>query len=286
MRKEILLPALALAGGGAGFLLRRTELDAAYDPVSRLMSMDHPATWILMGLAAVMLAVFVLACRGAEKRNNTPRQWFCAPEDPVYIMLTVSASLILLIAAGFAARELLHARERTVMKIVSVALSVLGALGALAAGRCSYRNEWSEYVPLQLMGPAFCALVWLIVGYQAHAREPEIQLFAWQILAGVSVVMALYNQVSLSLNKCRLWSVCVPGLMGIFLSLVTLADSGSLTMKTVNLFSALYLTAQMYLLLRNAFGAPWPERMPRRAEEDDEEDDEENGIQPLFGPKE
>ena len=36
MRKDILLPCLALGGGGAGFLLRRQQLASAYVPETGL----------------------------------------------------------------------------------------------------------------------------------------------------------------------------------------------------------------------------------------------------------
>lgn len=290
MRKDVLLPALAILGGGAGFVLRRMELGVAYDPVSRLMSMDHPLTWLLIGLTVVLLAAFVLTCRGVEKQKNAPQQWFSAPGDTVYMMLIVSAALLLLACAGVGVWDMKRQHRQNLMLTVSCVLCVLGSVGALAAGRSCYRKQWSDYVPLQLMGPAFCTLAWLVVGYQEQAREPEVQLFAYQILGAVAVLLSLYGMVSLSLKKGNAAIVCVYGLMGIFLSLVTLADGHDPAYTLMCLFSVLYLTAQMYLLLRNAFGPAWPkhlmeERMPRRAEEEDEDDDEENGIRPLFGPK-
>jgi len=286
MRKEILLPAAALAGGGAGFVLRRTQLSAAYDPITRLMSADHPAAWALALLALVLLAAFVLACRDAGKKDHTPAQWFCAPGDVLYMMLTVSGALLLIAAACAGMWELTIEGRQNIMLTLSCGLSVVGAAGALAAGRSCYRKQWSDYVPLQLMGPAFCGLTWLVVCYQDRAREPEVQLFVWQILAGVAVVLALYCAVSLAMGKGGVRPVCLFGLMGVFLSMVTLADGHGLAYTLVCLFAVLFLTAQNYMLLRSAYGPPWPEQMPRRAEEDDDDYDKENHIRPLFGPRE
>ena len=61
MRKDILLPALVLAGGGLGAGLRRWQLTTGYDPQTFLFSPGHPAAWAIpLVTAAVVLALLVL----------------------------------------------------------------------------------------------------------------------------------------------------------------------------------------------------------------------------------
>ena len=55
MRKNIILPALAVAGGAAGFLLRRWQLASAYQPETGLFVPGAPATWALLGLTALLV---------------------------------------------------------------------------------------------------------------------------------------------------------------------------------------------------------------------------------------
>ena len=281
MKREILLPGAALAGGIAGFFLRRTQLAADYDPVTRLMSGDHLSGRLLIGRVVLLAVVFALGCRGAQRRTLTAQQWFRAPNTG-YIMLVVCAGLVLIMAGALGAWEQTRVGQRDLIRLAACVLSILGGAGALMAGRGAYRAVWSEQMSIMLMGPSFAALLWLVSGYQAQARQPEVRLFAWQSLAGVAVVLALYGQVSLSLNKGGPAGTCAAGLMGICLSLTTLADGHGLACNLVCLFSAVYLTAQSYMLLRNAFGDPWPERMPTRAEEDEDDEDD---IRPLFGTK-
>lgn len=284
MKREILLPAAALTGGTAGFFLRRAELAAAYDPVTRLMSSDHPAGRLLIGLAVLLGAVFLLGSRGAGKRGLGAQQWFRAPHTG-YMMLVVCAGLVLMLAGAAGLWEQSRGGQRDLIRMAACILSVLGGAAALMAGRSTYRMLWSEQVSILLMGPAFAALLWLVSGYQAQARQPEVRLFVWQILAGVAALLALYGLVTLSLDKGGAMSTCVTGLLGISLSLITLADGHGLAFNLFYLFCAVYLTAQTYMLLRGAFGAPWPQRMPDRAEEDEDDKDDGDDIRSLFGTK-
>ena len=67
MRKNIILPALAVAGGAAGFLLRRWQLASAYQPDTGLFVHGAPATGALLGLTALLMVVFlVLVCKRRE----------------------------------------------------------------------------------------------------------------------------------------------------------------------------------------------------------------------------
>ena len=49
MRKDIILPGLAVAGGAAGFALRKWQLSAAYHPETGLFTHGFPATYALLG---------------------------------------------------------------------------------------------------------------------------------------------------------------------------------------------------------------------------------------------
>lgn len=64
MGKHYILPALALAGGLAGFGLRLWQRTSALDPVTELFATGAPATLALWGLmAALALAALLLGLR-------------------------------------------------------------------------------------------------------------------------------------------------------------------------------------------------------------------------------
>lgn len=263
MKKEYLLPAVAWLGGIAGFVLRRWELHVAYDPELKLMR-GCPATWLLWGLAAVLLILFAVGCRGMGKKEYTPQQWLSAPGDTKYIVLVVCAGFVLMAAGLVGLWQQSRLYQKELMVLLTCVLCLVGGVCVLLAGQSAYRGQWSKSTPILHMGPSAATLVWLVAGYQDHARQPETGLFVWQMLSGVAVVLALYGYVTLAVGKGGAGWTCVFGLVGISLSLTTLADGHSLDFMLVYLFAVIYLTAQSRMLLRMAYG---PERMPQGADE-------------------
>ena len=87
MRKDILLPGVAVAGGAAGFLLRRWELSTAFEPDTGLPVAGAPATWALIALTVVVAAVLAgLADRTVQMKlsgGNLQLQW-SAEDNHVY----------------------------------------------------------------------------------------------------------------------------------------------------------------------------------------------------------
>ena len=69
MRKDLFLPGLAVAGGIAGFGVRRWQLASAYNPDTQLFSPGAAATWVLLALIAGLAAVFLLALSRGKKRT-------------------------------------------------------------------------------------------------------------------------------------------------------------------------------------------------------------------------
>lgn len=264
MKKEILLPAAAWLGGIVGFLLRRWELAAAYDPQLRLME-TVPATWLLWGLSGALLVLFALACRGMD-RERRPEQWFYAPSTG-YIMLVVCAGFVLMAGglAGLWEQRGLYQKDK--MLLLTYGLCLAGGVCVLLAGQSVYRGLWAKSTPLLFMGPSFTTLVWLIACYQSNARQPEVGLYVWQMLSAVAVVLGVYTLVTLAIGKGGAGRACLFSLVGISLSVTTLADGHEPAVVLVYLFALLYLTANSWMLLRAAFGQPWPERMCPEANE-------------------
>ena len=162
--------------------------------------------------------------------------------------------------------------HKNTMLMVTWILCIVGGVMVIPAGRSAYCGQWSKYTPVFYMGPSFAAVVWLVAGYQAHARQPETGLFVWQMLSGVAIVLALYGLVTLAMGKGGTGWTCVFCLVGISLSGITLADRHSLAFTLVYVFAILYLAAQSAMLLRAAFG---PERMPSVADEGERTEPEE-----------
>lgn len=247
MKKEILLPVVAWLGGIAGFALRRWELAMAYDPELRLMG-ECPATWMLWALGAILLVLFSLSCLRMGRERRSPNQWFYLPRTG-YMTLVVCAGFLLMVAGlvGFWQQQTLYQKELVAM--LCYVLCLVGGGCVLMTGQAVYRGRWSRNTSILIMGPSFCTLVWLVATYQENARQPEVGLFVWQILSACAVVLALYGMVTLAVGRGGAGRTCVFTLMGISLSVVTLADGHDLADTLLYLFALIYLTAQAYLLL-------------------------------------
>ena len=104
MKKDITLPALAIAGGVAGFFLRRWQMASAYSPETGLFVHGAPATYALLGLMVLLAAVFFLLVR--EKREGLD-DYLPAFSSPGTGQMTVlaAAGLLMFAAGGFGLRD-------------------------------------------------------------------------------------------------------------------------------------------------------------------------------------
>lgn len=272
MKKHILLPALAWVGGVAGFALRRWELNTAYDPQTHLMGVTLPGI-LLTVLMAALAVVFILTNRKMPARVGA--DWFYAPASG-YAMVSMTGGLLMLIAGGMGLKQMYAGGERNMMALLTFLLLIVSGATASVLAREVYRGIWStQATPIMLMLPSFAVLFWLVTVYQQHARQPEVQLYAWQLLSAVAIMLALYGYASLSLEKGSAGRTCVYGLLAIAMAPIALADGVGLVHTLVWLGGAVWLTAQCYMTLGVAFDSDWPERMcPEEAEEQPEQDDE------------
>ena len=97
MRKDILLPGVAVVGGAAGFLLRRWELSTAFEPDTGLPVAGAPATWALIALTVVVAAVLAVLCRGTHRVfPGGYDEAFGAPTNALYLTVLVAAAFLIM----------------------------------------------------------------------------------------------------------------------------------------------------------------------------------------------
>ena len=134
MRKSVLLPALAVAGGIVGLLVRRVYLANGFEVGTGLPIAGAPSLWA-MALVAVAVVV-VLAVLSAGKHRNFDRCYAEAflPRSPLCLTFQL-AGVVLLAIGGFLA--LAHWVQSPVtdlgQRTVSIAWAGLGILALLAA---------------------------------------------------------------------------------------------------------------------------------------------------------
>ena len=284
MRKDILLPALAVAGGGAGFALRYWQIATAFDQETLLFRSGAPATLVLLGVLAVLAVLMALLVRGGSVPEDYRQAFFCPSAG--YMTLMAAGSFLLF---GAAALGLLEAREQMelwrtnagvsfpVMVLVTVVLCIPGGVAGLMLGKGNYRNALPEFYPVLATLPTYAVLPWVVALYQANSRQPELMLFVIALVAAVCTVLGLYGGASFAFGRPRPKLCLFFSLMGVVLLLTSLADRPSRFYAVMSLTCVLLLLAQSVALLRSTFGPPWPEgqedgRMPQAGEEEAEQE--------------
>ncbi len=260
MRKNIPL-ILALAGGAAGFGLRKRQLAAGFEPDTHLAIPGAPSAMLLAALTVLVAAAVLALSWGNKERLPGPAAFSKARDNTVYLTAVVLAAFLLLVSGGF---EILNfsaeygkeiAGENRVSQIASAILPplrilfcVAGLPCALLWGKALYRGEdIKEKLTLLALCLLFC--LWLITTYQSRAADPVIMDYVYEVLAIVCSLLGLYfiSGYSFLVGKPRR-SVFFC-LMGAFFSLVTLADAHSYAELARYGFSVLFLSAHAALLL-------------------------------------
>lgn len=272
MRKDVALPALALAGGAAGFFLRRWQLDSAYQPDTELFVHGAPATYALLGLTALLAGLLLVLLR--EKREGLD-DFLPAFGSPSAGQMTLfAAACILLLAAGllgmmdgFQALRLwraspgMHQLSLPASQLLTGALCVLAGFGVLCMGRMAYRGTLRECFPAPF--PALAALVWLFSTHLKHGTEPVLMKYVFTLFAALLFTLAHYYAAGFLYGQPRPRRTAFCALMGTAVGIVSLADRPDRFTAAATAAFALSALA----LARALLGGPWPERMPP-AEED------------------
>ena len=282
MKKHILLPLLALAGGGVGLLLHRWELSLAADEATGLLGSGQPATAVLAVLAISLTAALALLCRG----GCAPKDWrdgLCCPLSG-WMALMVAAALLLLACGGLtvssAIRRLALWRmdpDRNALPIMDglLALSCLpAALAMLKLGQGGYRGSLTQEDRWMTALPGYAAVFWAVSAYQQNAISPYPMQYVWTVLSCVCLLLAFYLFAAGAFGARFSGLFPLFALVGIVLELIAMGDPAltrlELLQRTAFLLTAMGLVCPA---LRARFGPAWTEEeLARSLAHEDEED--------------
>lgn len=297
MRKEIVLPSLAVGGGIVGLLLRRWELATAFEADTGLVTPNMPSTWALIIWSALLAAAFILLCRGKHRSfAGGYDAAFAAKGNTVYITAMVLAAFLLLASAvlnymgipaayaeAVAAARAGNAQGTPLFNVLPRA--ILGALAAvsffcvLSTGRNNYRGEGKGKFSFPLLAPAYMGCIWLIAAYQVRAGDPVRQDYIYELFAIISSLLGLYFMAGFSFERAKVFRSSLFSLLGVYFSLVTLADGHELYVVLHYGFCILSLTANVTALLAND-ARPEPRARRSHSEEEISAEDSETEVTP------
>lgn len=277
MSKDNTLPVLALAGGVAGFFLRRWQLGSAYRPETGLFVHGAPATYALLGLTALLAVLLLLFLRKLPKGLDDFLPAFGSLEAGQMILF--AAAWILLLAAGalglldglrtlrlWRASPEAYQLSLPVSQLLTGVLCVLAGFGVLFMGRMAYRGRLNDQACFLAPFPALAALVWLFSTHLKHGTEPVLMKYAFTLFAALLFTLAHYCAAGFLYGRPRPRLTAFCALMGTAVGIVSLADRPDWFTAAATVGFALSALA----LARALLGGPWPERMPPSEEDTDD----------------
>lgn len=148
MRKEILLPAVAVAGGGAGFVLRRWELATAFEADTGLPIPGAPATLALIALSVAMAAVLALLCRGKYPSFTGYDEAFQAKGNTLYATAMVLSAFLLLGAAVLMVLSFVQGTNTVYTRLLLAALAAVSFFCVMQTAQNSFKGHGQGQVQL------------------------------------------------------------------------------------------------------------------------------------------
>lgn len=278
MRNTIAAPAVAVAGGAVGLGLRAWGLASAFEPDTGLPIPGMPATWSLILLSALVAAALALLCRGKRAAfEGGYDQAYAAKGNTLYITAVVLAAFLLLASGALNVLYVLRRDGVPITRLVLAALSVAVAPCVIAVGKNNYKGEKRGRFSLPLLMPGYVCCVWLITSYQVRAGDPVQLDYIYELFAIIAVLVGIYFSAGFAFERPKFFCAAFFSLLGVYFSVVTLADRHDLATTLLYGFAILYLLAHTISLLYNASR---PAAVPRRpqAEQPDTDDDMEGTI--------
>ncbi len=249
---HVILPILlALVGGAGGFLLRRRELATIFDS-NGLPTLWSTPTLLLIALSVAVAVVLILLVR---KRAHMPTDYtegFSAQNNWLYLMVMAFAACALLMAGILGLRSRVMFGSGQILSSLTDLLCLLSFFCVLSAALDNFRGSTPRF-NLLLLAPGYTFCFWLVCSYQKQAADPVVLDFVYQLLAIICSLIGMYFSAGYSFGRPKFRRCVVFSLLGIFFTLVTLAEPHSLTDRLMFLFALLYQLANVTVLLYRTY---------------------------------
>lgn len=284
MRKDIALPTLAAAGGLAGFLLRRWQMASAYVPAMGLFVHGAPATWLLLGLIALLALAFALLVQ-EKKPDAGPQDFLSAFTCPQAGQMTVwaAAGLLMMAAGALGVKDGIvslqlwraipesHPLSAPAAQLLTGALCIPAGAAVLQMGKAAYRGTQDDAASLLASFPALAGVVWLFTSHLNNGTEPVLMKYGFRLAAICLLTLAHYYTAGFLFGRACRQRAMFFSLLGGALGLLSLADRPDLFTAAALLAYSLSALNFAKALLRSTFGPPWPKRLEGRMPPAEEE---------------
>lgn len=262
MKKNWLVPAVAVVGGAVGFALRKWQLSAGFEPDTGLAIPGAPSAMVLIAWT-ILVAVGLIVLCWDRKGPTTCEKAFAATGNSLFLTACVLGAFLLLISAASEAvtmsagyQSSFYTTNSPLSQFTAKLLPPLRVALCLGGFPCtllwirqlSREGEGRrESLPLLELCLLFC--LWLISDYQVRAADPVVMDYVYEVFAIAAAVMALYYLAGYSFQTGKPRRTLVTTLLAVYFSMVTLADSHELMGTARFAFVVLFMTAHAALIL-------------------------------------
>jgi hypothetical protein len=279
MKKQFSLPAAAVLGGVAAFVLRLLQNRTGYEADTGLPIPGAPAGIALTVWLVILAVVFCLLTVRLPKEGGPgpalPADFYT--EDPKLLFLPVMG-LMLIAAAGLSdiyeglgmgnllsqmasaadpaavptSGGIFSGRLQLLMGVMSLA-SAASLLPAAAACRrhADQRQEGQLLTSGILLIPSVCLVVRLVLTYRVDSVDPSLGAYYVELLALVFLTLGFYRLASFTVQAGRTRRFALYASAAVTLSITALADGGP-HLSSLLLYVGGALTLLGFLLLRLA----------------------------------
>lgn len=296
MKKQLLLPLAAVAGGAVALALRLLQNRTGFESTTGLpIPGNGPGVALvilLVGLAVALVALSRLLPKEAGERPSFPEDFRTAGAGLVTLLVAgcflVVVSGVLDIATGAALFSL--AEEGGGVAVLSGGSSALSPRLRIAGGVLALGIGWSLFPaavccrcrpgarprnasPALVLIPPVCAVARLVLAYRVDSVDPALSTYYVEILALVFLTLALYRLSSFAYHVAKTRRFALYAGLALALSMATIADADGLGGKLFYGGAALVLLGFMTLLVEN-LSAPAPEGAAEQPPEETPEQSE------------
>jgi hypothetical protein len=207
------------AAGG----LRALELQTAWDKELGVMSPGHPASLGLIIVSVAFLLIMLPLTR--VKSKPTGERVISARHTPAYLAADIFATAALLVSAYLDISRYAGLSDVTVEAPVSLLvfslLTVFTGLCMLMLMRMTLRGMVDRAYGFYMTVPVFWSCFWLIMEFAANSANPILLTYAYEILAIVFIVLALYSMAGFFFDMPHTSQTLLYCVLGAFFSCVT-----------------------------------------------------------------
>ena len=266
MRKCVLLPAAAVAGGVVGLLVRRVYLANGFEAGTGLPIAGAPSLWAMAIVTVVVLGLLVALSCGKHKNYTQCYTGSFYSEHTVCIAGMLAGAVLLgvggfLALANWFSSPSLGLMEKPLRRELSVTWFYLGIFCLLAAAGIYFvTQKMRQKEPILTAWaamPTLAGCLWVVANYYDHwAEEPVLGHYAIPMLATGLSMLGCMMIGAMGFDKARISTTLAFSLSGASVCVMALADGLNWANTAILLGMVFYQLSMASALIANDDRAP------------------------------